>query len=119
MNLNLDFLYYFFIGIVWFFAALFFGFICMNIMKHKGYASLGQWFFYGFFFLLVGLVICLVMENKKDQMQTYGQPMPPYGQPPMGQPMMEQQPMGIRCNACGTVNPPGTVYCQKCGNKIS
>ena len=126
MNLNLDFLYYIFIGIVWFFAAVVFELICMSIMRNKGYTSLGQWFFYGFFFLLVGLIICLVMENKTDQMPPYGQPpmgqpgqpMPPYGQPPMGQPMMNQPPMAICCNACGMINVPGTVYCQQCGNKL-
>ena len=76
----------------------------------------------------------------------YGQPpygQPPYGQPPYGQPypnqqyaqpMMQQyqqpytqpmqaqptanQPQGVRCQTCGMMNTPGSVFCAGCGNKI-
>ena len=122
-------------------AATVFGCVCRYIMKGKGYQSLAGWFCCGFFLGLIGIIICVTrpdlsrppFQNGNPYGNPYGQPMPPYGQPPMGQPgqpmppygqppmgqpMMNQQPQGIRCNSCGMINVPGTVYCQQCGNKL-
>ena len=101
MNLNLDFLFYIFLGIVWFFAAFIFGFICVNIMRNKGYASLGQWFFFGFFFLLVGLAFCLAMEDKTKQMPTI---------------LNEQN--AVRCPHCLELTPKSSQFCINCGCKL-
>ena len=60
------------------------GFACRAIMKNKGYDSLAGWFCCGLFLGIIGLVICLVMQDNRQQMPPYGQQQ--YGQPPYGQP---------------------------------
>ncbi len=112
------------------------GFACKTIMKNKGYDSLAGWFCCGFFLGLIGLIICLVMQDRRQQFNQFNQPpynQPPYGQPPYnqppypnqqfpqgqpyGQPIMNQQP-GVRCSSCGMINQPGTSFCSQCGNKL-
>lgn len=97
------------------------GFVCMNIMKKKGYDMPAAWFCCGFFLSVIGLIICLVMEDKTKQMppNNFGQyPNPPYGQPYQPyQPNM--QPQGVRCQQCGMMNPAGSTFCNGCGNKMN
>lgn len=111
------------------------GFACRAIMKNKGYDSLAGWFCCGLFLGIIGLVICLVMQDNRQQMPPYGQQQygqPPYGQPPYGQQQYGQQygqppygqqpyanpPMGVQCLHCGKINPPGSKFCSVCGNKF-
>ncbi len=116
------------------------GCACRVIMKNKGYDNLGAWFCCGFFLGVIGIIICAVMQDRRQQFnqfnQQYGQPpynqppygqppygqppygQPPYNQPPYGQPMMNQQP-GVRCEGCGMINAPGTKFCSGCGNKLN
>ena len=97
------------------------GFVCMSIMKKKGYDMPAAWFCCGFFLGVIGLVICLVMQDKTKQMPPYnnGQyPNQQYGQPYQPQqPYM--QPQGVRCQSCGMMNAPGSTFRAGCGNKMN
>lgn len=50
--------------------ALVFGVICSLIAAHKGRSWIG-WFFIGFFFSLIGLIIVLVVSDLKAQEQRF------------------------------------------------
>ena len=105
-------------------------FVCMNIMKKKGYDTPIAWFFCGLFLNVVGLIICLVMQDNRQQMPPYGQQQygqPPYGQqqygqqygqPPYGQQPYANPPMCVQCPHCCKINPPGSKFCSVCGNKF-
>ena len=91
------------------------GVICRVIMRSKGYAEPFKWFLLGFFLNIIGLIICLVMQDKSRQVpqNNYGQyPDQQYGQP-------YQQPQGVRCQTCGMINPAGSTFCNACGNKMN
>ena len=95
------------------------GFVCMNIMKKKGYEMPVAWFLLGMFGGIIGLIICLVMQDKSRQVppNNYAQyPNQPYSQP-YQQPY--QQPQGVRCQTCGMINPAGSTFCNACGNKMN
>ena len=96
------------------------GFACRAIMKNKGYDSLAGWFCCGLFLGIIGLVICLVMQDNRQQMPPYGQQQygQQYGQPPYGQQPYANPPMGVQCPHCGKINPPGSKFCSVCGNKF-
>ena len=104
------------------------GFVCMNIMKKKGYNMPAAWFCCGLFLGVIGLVICLVMEDKTKQMPPYnnGQyPNQQYGQPyqngqfnPQFNQQFAQQPQGVRCQSCGMMNPPDAKTCIQCGKRL-
>ena len=101
------------------FFGITFGICCRALMKSKGYQNYNLWFFAGFFLGIIGLIICLVMQDKSRQVppNNYGQyPNQPYGQP-YQQPY--QQPQGVRCQTCGMMNPAGSTFCNGCGNKMN
>ena len=125
---------------VCFFTAL--GLVCKTIMKNKCYDNPGGWFCCGFFLGLLGVVICIVMQDKRRQNPPYvqypnqqvnpNQPYPnqQYAQPtmqqyrqPYAQPMQAQptanQPQGVRCQTCGMINAQGSTFCSTCGNKLT
>ena len=101
-----------------FILAFVLGFVCMSIMKKKGYDMPAAWFCCGLFLGVIGLIICLVMQDKTKQMPPYnnGQyPNQQYGQP-YQQPY--QQPQGVRCQQCGMLNQPNAQHCIQCGEKL-
>ena len=116
------------------------GIVCVEIMKKKGYDTLAGWFCCGFFLGLIGLIICLCIEDKTKQIppspfDQYVNPpfqnQPPYPyQPPMqnqppfpNQPPMQNQPFpdhqtARQCPHCGMTNPIGARFCNACGEKL-
>ncbi len=88
------------------------GIICVNIMKKKGYDMLAGWFFIGFFLGLIGLVICLCIEDKTKQI-----PPSPFEQYVNPKPQYDHE-NGAQCPQCGMTNPIGARFCNCCGNKL-
>ncbi len=94
--------------------------ICTVIMKKKGYDNLVTWFFVGFLLGIVGLIICLVMQNKTNTYVQPPYPNQPYAQPiqpPYSQPAQDSA-QSIRCTSCGMMNPPNARFCNECGEKL-
>lgn len=122
--------FYFFliIGIIGLVTGFVCGFVCMNIMKKKGYTDTGVWFCVGCFLNVIGLIVCICLEDKTRRMpqgcEQYPPPYPqypPYGQPYPNQqypPQMYTQPAGAQCRSCGTVNIPAAKFCACCGEKL-
>lgn len=56
---------------------------------------------------------------QQPPVQQYQQPVQQY-QPPV-QPPVQAQPTqnGVVCKDCGTINPPGSSFCQRCGQRIN
>lgn len=123
------------IGIISAVLSVVLGFVCMNIMKKKGYDTLAGWFCCGFFLGIIGLVICLCIEDKTKQIppspfDQYVNPpfqnQPPYpnqsaypNQPPMqNQPFPDHQ-TARQCPHCGMTNPIGARFCNACGEKLN
>lgn len=50
--------------------AIIFGIVCKNIAKDKGYSEIG-FFFLGFFFPIIGLIIALCLNDKNAQNEIY------------------------------------------------
>ena len=109
------------------------GLYCRTLMKTKGYdGSTG--FFLGFLLSILGMLICALMPVNKagthyqPPYEPYGQPyQPPYeNQPyqPYGQPYqpynqhVQEHTLDIRCTNCGALNPPNSVTCLQCGEKL-
>ena len=102
-------------------------------MKTKGYdGSTG--FFLGFLFSIIGMLICALKPFNKAETH-YQPPYEPYGQPyqppyqnqpyqPYGQPYqpynqhVQEHTLDIRCTNCGALNPPNSVTCSQCGEKL-
>ena len=109
------------------------GLYCRTLMKTKGYdGSTG--FFLGFLLSILGMLICALMPVNKAETH-YQPPYEPYGQPyqppyqnqpyqPYGQPYqpynqhVQEHTLDIRCTNCGTLNPPDSVTCSQCGEKL-
>lgn len=110
-------------GIFAIIASVVIGFVCVHIMKKKGYETPAAWFFCGLFLGVIGLVICLVLQDRSQQVppNNYGQyPNQQYGQPMQGQPYQpNMQPQGIRCPHCGAINPVGSHFCNGCGDRLN
>ena len=108
--------------------AIIIGFVCVSIMKKKGYDTLVGWFFCGLCLGVIGLIICLCIEDKTKQIppspfDRYINPpfqnQPPYpSQPPMqNQPFPDHQ-TARQCPHCGMTNPIEARFCNGCGNKL-
>ena len=109
------------------------GLYCRTLMKTKGYdGSTG--FFLGFLLSILGMLICALMPVNKSETH-YQPPYEPYGQPyqppyenqpyqPYGQPYqpynqhVQEHTLDIRCTNCGALNPPNSVTCSQCGEKL-
>lgn len=89
-----------------------FGFLCMRISKKKGCDSPLAFFFLGFFLRIIGLIICLFMQDlsKQTPHDKSGQSPEPTTAP--------DEPEGIQCPECGMTNPLGASFCNCCGNKL-
>ena len=123
------------IGIISAVLSVVLGFVCMNIMKKKGYDTLAGWFCCGFFLGIIGLVICLCIEDKTKQIPP--SPFDQYVNPPFqnqspypnqsaypNQPPMQNQPFpdhqtARQCPHCGMTNPIGARFCNACGEKLN
>ena len=93
------------------------GLYCRTLMKTKGYdGSTG--FFLGFLLSILGMLICALMPVNKAGTH-YQPPYEPYGQPyqPYNQHVQEHT-LDIRCTNCGALNPPNSVTCLQCGEKL-
>lgn len=93
--------------------AIIIGFVCVSIMKKKGYDTLVGWFFCGLCLGVIGLIICLCIEDKTKQIPP--SPYDSYVNPPM--PYDHQT--GAQCPHCGMTNPIGAQFCNGCGNKLN
>ena len=109
------------------------GLYCRTLMKTKGYdGSTG--FYLGFLLSILGMLICALMPVNKSETH-YQPPYEPYGQPyqppyenqpyqPYGQPYqpynqhVQEHTLDIRCTNCGALNPPNSVTCSQCGEKL-
>ena len=105
------------------FFGITFGICCRALMKSKGYQNYNLWFFAGFFLGIIGLIICLVMQDKSRQapQNNYGQyPNQPYGQPyqqPYQPPILNEN-NAVTCPHCLELTPKESLFCIKCGCKL-
>ena len=91
------------------------GVFCAVTAHKKGYRFAVVWFFFGLAMSLIALIVCIMLEDK-----TKKQPVPSFDQyvnPPIQ--TQTQQPQGVRCNSCGTLNLPIAQHCMYCGEKLS
>lgn len=126
--------YYVLICLIWLGAAVGLAFIPANIAKKKGYSYGGFWAL-GFFFFLIGLIVALCLDPRPGS-EAYREkyPYPPYagaapwqgayyGQtgpyPPPYTPPQQQNAGEVRCAQCANGNPPGSLYCSKCGSRLA
>ena len=72
----------------------------------------GRLRFIGFFLGLIGLVICLCIEDKTKQI-----PPSPFEQYVNPKPQYDHE-NGAQCPQCGMTNPIGAQFCNCCGNKL-
>ena len=92
---------------MWLIITLGLGFVCKSMLENKGRSG-GLGFILGFFFNVIGVIVCAVMPESSERMLARMQMMTPGFSPAPA----------VRCKNCSAALVPGTGYCPGCGAKI-